>query len=737
MSSTRGEYRMRIYQTTRLSFGLCVWLSDCIQMVCVGCYVFWLVFVWPAFAQVSTRSWPVLGRMIDPRVHHVASSGIGLWGPRASQGEFDEQAWGRAWGGVCVGACFPPALPRPDAEDDGAEVAPDGTASDTDSSIVGCLKDEDCSGLDRACAVGRCETGQCVVHDASGTCDDGNKCTTGDRCEGGACVGTAVVCAPASDCHLGGVCDGATGHCSNPPRPDGAICDDGNFCTTGDRCGSGFCFGPGQPESSDFIVGIEADGSAVVTALASDVRGRATVVVASRAKQLVLTGASSAGVQNTTEERCSVRLLRFSQSAVLDATTSLFDRDCASSTPPRIGSIVTPGDATSIVAGRYDGPFTTAHGWGLGASPTGLLVEEGVFIARVKDDGERLWSFDLLGFSEAGDFDRSPRLSAGPGGAVATMIGNGRAGIRQIVDEDGVLIQESVEEARKVSLGLVWGPNGDLRRTVRVESEGAILGTAAVLGPDGTLYLLGMTQAEATLISDQGQVTTIPTGIHSEYSAWVVALDASGNAKWWRHVFVPPAAGLNPWDLQVTPFELKVLDDRVLLMLGATRLPSIRADSGPGTFLFETNAAYQSISILVELSANNGAVQRVHKWNGGPVLAVGLEADSLGEIVFGLAGGLVEGDSVPVGSAGQPAFFLTRPSQWIHQASFGADYADDDRAFTGLHLASDGSRGVFAAGLVEGRVDLGIDTRHGVGARGYGFFGFLMRLGSHGRFDCR
>jgi hypothetical protein len=49
-------------------------------------------------------------------------------------------------------------------------------------------------------------------------CDDGNACTTGDRCDGSR-FGPPL-----------GVCFGG------PPLPEGTGCDDGLPCTVGDRC---------------------------------------------------------------------------------------------------------------------------------------------------------------------------------------------------------------------------------------------------------------------------------------------------------------------------------------------------------------------------------------------------------------------------------------------------------------------------------------------------------------------
>jgi hypothetical protein len=80
---------------------------------------------------------------------------------------------------------------------------------------------------------------------ANGThCNDGNACTQTDVCQSGSCMGSnPVVCTALDACHVQGTCDTATGACSNPARPDGTACDDGNVCTAQDACQSGVCTG--------------------------------------------------------------------------------------------------------------------------------------------------------------------------------------------------------------------------------------------------------------------------------------------------------------------------------------------------------------------------------------------------------------------------------------------------------------------------------------------------------------
>jgi MYXO-CTERM domain-containing protein len=65
-----------------------------------------------------------------------------------------------------------------------------------------------------------------------------------------------VTCTPLDTCHEAGVCDVATGRCSDPIRADDSVCDDGDDCTTGEKCQGGMCVG-GSPSCQD---GGQSDG---------------------------------------------------------------------------------------------------------------------------------------------------------------------------------------------------------------------------------------------------------------------------------------------------------------------------------------------------------------------------------------------------------------------------------------------------------------------------------------------
>src|SRR5262249_40887849 len=75
-------------------------------------------------------------------------------------------------------------------------------------------------------------------------CSDGDACTRVDSCQGGRCVGASpVVCTAQDQCHVAGACAPATGRCSRPPAAEGTACNDGNACTQTDTCRGGACVG--------------------------------------------------------------------------------------------------------------------------------------------------------------------------------------------------------------------------------------------------------------------------------------------------------------------------------------------------------------------------------------------------------------------------------------------------------------------------------------------------------------
>jgi hypothetical protein len=102
--------------------------------------------------------------------------------------------------------------------------------------------DEACDGTDSDL----CEEGVYTCTGGEQSCSD----TTGDDlevCDGedNDCDGFVDnnICFASDDCHGIGICDPDTGACTDPPLPDGTVCDDGDPCTATDTCQSGVCYG--------------------------------------------------------------------------------------------------------------------------------------------------------------------------------------------------------------------------------------------------------------------------------------------------------------------------------------------------------------------------------------------------------------------------------------------------------------------------------------------------------------
>src|SRR6185503_14569356 len=135
---------------------------------------------------------------------------------------------------------------------------PDDTAcSDND----GCTQTDTCQGgvceganpvlcvvKDQCHLLGECDstTGMCSnpIKDNDTPCNDGDACTQTDLCQSGMCQGTdPIVCTPLDACHVAGACDPGSGDCTDPPGPDGVLCDDNDACTLDETCSAGDCTG--------------------------------------------------------------------------------------------------------------------------------------------------------------------------------------------------------------------------------------------------------------------------------------------------------------------------------------------------------------------------------------------------------------------------------------------------------------------------------------------------------------
>ena len=175
-------------------------------------------------------------------------------------------------GGACVGsnpvvcaasdACHLAGTCNPASGLCSNPVAPDNTpCSDgdactrTDTCVGGACAGSNpvvCTASDACHLAGTCNpaSGLCSnpVAPDSTPCNDSDPCTRTDACVAGICSGSdPVVCTASDACHIAGVCNPASGLCSNPRAPDGTLCNDGNICTVNDACSAGTCIGVVEP----------------------------------------------------------------------------------------------------------------------------------------------------------------------------------------------------------------------------------------------------------------------------------------------------------------------------------------------------------------------------------------------------------------------------------------------------------------------------------------------------------
>ncbi|MFH1532432.1 MAG: MopE-related protein [Pseudomonadota bacterium] len=126
---------------------------------------------------------------------------------------------------------------------------------------------KDCSYLNSQCSTGVCDAaGMCVTQAGVGACDDGNPCTSGDLCQGGACVGVGMNCSYLDGPCTQGVCSGGSCVAQNKS----GACVDNDPCTTGDVCVAGVCQGTAMDCSSlngQCRVGVCSGGNCVANNL--------------------------------------------------------------------------------------------------------------------------------------------------------------------------------------------------------------------------------------------------------------------------------------------------------------------------------------------------------------------------------------------------------------------------------------------------------------------------------------
>ncbi len=196
---------------------------------------------------------------------------------------------------VIAHACASAGCAAPMECHGGACVSARCSSLDRDACGNGCVRDADCGGcgvcVERAClrpircggdagldaepppdAIPDVAVDDVPVPDADGPvscvdpCDDGNACTSGDRCTPLGCTGTPRICSNRLNCEVT-QCDPVDGECRPQAAPDGTSCGDREamVCCEG-RCTDieldrRNCGGCGLDCGSDFCIPFDESGA--------------------------------------------------------------------------------------------------------------------------------------------------------------------------------------------------------------------------------------------------------------------------------------------------------------------------------------------------------------------------------------------------------------------------------------------------------------------------------------------
>ncbi len=104
-----------------------------------------------------------------------------------------------------------------------------------------------CSPTGDPCTSSGCdqETGACALIPlgSSVSCNDGHFCTNNDHCDAGQCVGGSQLYCPSRECIATPICSPADGSCGGVPEPDGTSCEleQPDPCSAESTCSQGLC----------------------------------------------------------------------------------------------------------------------------------------------------------------------------------------------------------------------------------------------------------------------------------------------------------------------------------------------------------------------------------------------------------------------------------------------------------------------------------------------------------------
>jgi streptogramin lyase len=368
-----------------------------------------------------------------------------------------------------------------------------------------------------------------VCNPASGTCtnppapngtpcSDGNACTQTDTCQLGLCSGSnPIICAPGDQCHLASACSPTTGACTNPSAPDGTPCDDGTVCTTADACRAGACAGTGSivtefasgvPQQKQITPGPDGNLWFISTEASPGVGAVARIVPSSGA---VTTFPSNAAPRTTP-------LLLDDIVAAADGNLWFTGRDAALDELPVLGTITPAG--TFIVP-----DLVGSSGAAIALGPDGNLWTGGSFLGVI----DAVWRQSTIATTVP--VSATPHaLVAGPDANVWLVAsgGGGAALIARVVPNDlgNEILTEFPVATGGDLLDIAVGPDGNLWFTDAGRNEIGRITTAGVItkfavpstaagvhgitaAPDGSLWFTEDAANKLGRITPAGAVTEL------------------------------------------------------------------------------------------------------------------------------------------------------------------------------------------------------------------------------------
>jgi streptogramin lyase len=379
-----------------------------------------------------------------------------------------------------------------------------------------------CTASDPCHVAGTCNpaNGTCSnPNAANGTpCSDDNACSQADTCQAGTCTGgSPVVCMASDQCHVAGMCNPASGTCSNPSAPDGTPCNDGSVCTSTDSCQAGSCTGGGSivteyaaglPQPRQITPGPDGNLWFISTEAISGVGAVARIAAATGAVTPFLTNAAPR----------TAPLLVDDIVAAPDGNLWFSGRD------PAVGEL--PVLATITPAGAFIVPdLRGSSGAALAVGPDGNLWSGGNFLGVI----DTVWRQTAIAtFLPVSTTPRA--LVAGPDANLWLVAsdGSGAASVGRVVPNDPgneVLTEFPVTTSGNLN-DIASGPDGNLwftdagnNQIGRITPAGAItkfaVPTAAsgvhgiIAGPDGNLWFTESLAHKLARMTPAGAITEL------------------------------------------------------------------------------------------------------------------------------------------------------------------------------------------------------------------------------------